>query len=149
MGFAPDVIVTSPEGPEIFLVAEAKLALGNGHYLESELKRYMVRNRCPVGLVFTPDRLWVYADRYTSMDTNSIERVGEFSIVGLLPEQVRTGEERGVAFERAVQQWLEELLDKGVREKLPAELLKVVNDLILPAIEEGDVRAAHPRSSLH
>jgi hypothetical protein len=71
MSFQPDIIVTTVDG--ISLVAEAKLALPNFEHTEEDLKKYMVGMQCPVGLLITPDRMWLYRD------SSSHNRLSPFS----------------------------------------------------------------------
>lgn len=145
MAFDPDVIVTSPDGLDVSLVVEAKRLAEEVPLLERDLKRYMVGRRCPVGLVFTPDKLRVYVDRYTSLQPDSVEYAGEYPITGLLPKPVRRREDDPFAFEQSIQEWLERLLDEHVRKLLPRALREVVEDIILPRLREGEIRAASPR----
>jgi hypothetical protein len=51
-----------------------------------------------------------------------------------------------VAFENAVQAWLEELSGTSLRGRVKdPKLLEIINHYILPAVETGVVRAAGPR----
>ena len=64
VAFRPDIIVTTQEG--VSLVVEAKLTMPNLERTEEQLKQYMVGMQCPVGLLITPERMWLYRDSYTS-----------------------------------------------------------------------------------
>ena len=141
-----DIIVSSPDSTEVKLVVEAKLQTPDLQRTEQQLKSFMLQLRCPLGLLVSPQRLWVYLDRFTSYSEDSIERLGEFDITGLIKFQLpATG--GGVAFENAVQAWLEnELSSSALRGQVKdPKLMEVINHYILPAVETGIVRAAGPR----
>jgi hypothetical protein len=78
MAFQPDIIITTPDG--ISLVAEAKVTLPNLKRTEEDLKQYMVGMQCPIGLLITPERMWLYRDSYTTRSPQSVQRVGEFDL---------------------------------------------------------------------
>ncbi len=149
MAFEPDIIVTGPESADIALVVEVKANVRDLENSERQLKRFMVAMQCPVGLLVTPQRLWLYRDRYLSSSEDSIERVGEFLIEDILDfEQSGGGGKDELAFERLVQSWLEGLGTESGLHELPVELRRAVELYIAPAISQGTVRAGHPRSSL-
>jgi hypothetical protein len=75
-----DIIVTSPDSTEIRLIAEAKLSLPDITSAEKALKLAMLRMASPVGLLVTPEKMWVYVDRYVSQSPESVDRVAEFDI---------------------------------------------------------------------
>ena len=140
-----DIIVSSPDSTEVKLVVEAKLETPNLRETEHQLRNFMLQLRCPLGLLVSPQRLWVYLDRFTSYSEDSIERLGEFNIEGLIRFHVpATG--GGIAFENAVQSWLEDLSSDTTRGQVQdPKLREIINHYILPAIETGIVRAAGPR----
>jgi hypothetical protein len=140
-----DIIVSSADSTEVKLVVEAKLQLPNLRQTEHQLKNFMLQLRCPLGLLVSPQRLWVYLDRFTSYSEDSIERLGEFDIAGLIEFHLpATG--GGAAFENTVQSWLEGLSSDTRRgEVKDPKLREVINHYILPAVETGIVRAAGPR----
>ena len=39
---------------------------------EAQLKQYMVRMQCPIGMLITPERMWLYRDTYTTRAPDSI-----------------------------------------------------------------------------
>jgi hypothetical protein len=149
MAFEPDIIVTGAESSEIALVAEVKTNLRDIESSKHQLKKFMTAMRCPVGLLVTPERLWLFRDRYLSSFEDSITQVGEFDVRSVLNfEQVRTGRADALAFEQLVQSWLERLsTESGLRE-LPSELRPAAQSYIVPAVSQGTIRAGHPRSSL-
>ena len=140
-----DIIVSSPDSTEVKLVVEAKLETPNPREIEHQLKNFMLQLRCPLGLLVSPKRLWVYLDRFTSYSEESIELLGEFNIKGLIKFHLpATG--GGVAFENAVQAWLEDLSNDTARSQVQdPKLREIINHYILPAVETGIVRAAGPR----
>src|SRR6266446_4728738 len=139
MAFQPDIIITTPDG--ISLVAEAKVTLPNLKRTEEDLKQYMVRMQCPIGMLITPERMWLYRDSYTTRAPDSIQQVGEYNIKSLWREPPPT---EGTLFEVFVQRRLEDLA-KTPAQGLPGDLREALRQYILPAIATGDVRAAHPR----
>jgi hypothetical protein len=140
-----DIIVSSTDSTEVKLVVEAKLQTPNLPETERQLKGFMLQVRCPLGLVISPKRLWVYLDRFTSYSEDSIERIGEFDITGLITFNSPSAG-AGVAFENAVQAWLEDLSNIVARGQVKDhKLLQIISHYILPAVETGIVRAAGPR----
>jgi hypothetical protein len=140
-----DIIVSSPDSTEVKLVVEAKLRISDLPNTEHQLKNFMLQLRCPLGLLVSPQRLLVYLDRFTSDSEDSIERIGDFDITGVVkPRPSATGD--AVAFENAVQAWLEGLSGASKRDRVrDPKLLEIINHYILPAVETGVVRAAGPR----
>src|SRR5260370_7962537 len=118
MAFQPDILVTSPDEPRVTLVIEAKVHLSDLDRTEAQLKQYMVGMQCPLGMLITPERMWLYRDSYTSRSPNSIQRVGEYDIKSLWREPPPTD---GTVFEAFVQHWLEHL-PKTPAQQLPLHL---------------------------
>jgi hypothetical protein len=141
MAFQPDIVVTSLDEPRVALVIEAKVHLPNLDRTEAQLKQYMVRMQCPIGMLITAERMWLYRDSYTTRTPDSIQRVGEYNIKSLWREPPPT---EAALFESFVQRRLEDLVDTPV-EQLPSDLREALREYILPAIAAGDVLAAHPR----
>ena len=139
MGFQPDILITTPDGTT--LVVEAKVHLANLRGAEEGLKRYMVGMQCPVGLLVTPERIWLYRDSYKARTPESIERIGEFDANALWRQPPPL---EGPRFETFVQEWLRDLTRQRT-EELPKDVRKALQDYVLPAIAYGEVRAAHPR----
>ena len=106
MPFQPDILVTSPDEPRVTLVIEAKVHLPNLDRTEAQLKQYMVRMQCPIGMLITPERMWRYRDTYTTRAPDSIQRAGEYNIESLWRELPPAQGER---FEAFVQHRLEDL----------------------------------------
>ena len=143
-----DIIVSSPDATEVRLVVEAKLRVPNLGATERELKKFMLQLGCPLGLLVSPQRLWVYLDRFTSNSEESVERLGEFNIEGLIKfrSSASEGPEAHFAFENAVQDWLEGLAATTTQDRgEDPKLLETISHYILPAVESGVIRAAGPR----
>jgi hypothetical protein len=132
-----DIVVTSPTGHRA-LVVEAKL---NGRIEDatSQLREYMGAVGAEVGLVVVRDRIRILRETY--QDEPSIQVVGEFPI----QQADHLADARDpVDFEDRIQQWLEALRD---HEQIAAPpLLAALTEHVLPALVEGTVRAARPRT---
>jgi hypothetical protein len=141
-----DIIVSSPDSTEVKLVVEAKLHFVELQKTEQQFKNFMLQLRCPLGLLVSPQRLRVYQDRFTSDSEDSIELLGDFDITGLIEFQPPSSG-AGVAFEKAVQSWLEDDLSRSAarRQVNDRKLLEIMDHYILPAVETGVVRATGPR----
>ena len=139
MAFEPDIIVTGPDG--IALVLEAKTRLPNLQNSEEQLKEYMIGMQCPTGVLVTPEHMWVYRDRYTARSPESIQRVGEFDTKDIWRHPPPAD---GTLFETFVQQWLERLAHEPAQD-LPRNVREALSEYVVPAVANGDVRAAHPR----
>lgn len=139
MAFQPDILIATPDGR--VMVIEAKVTLNDLPPTEQALKQYMVGMQYPFGLLITPEKGWVYRDLYSSLSPESVKQVGEFDSSRMW----RTDPPRhALEFETFVQQWFEDL-DNFPTESLPPQLKDIVQGYILPAIANGEVRAAHPR----
>ncbi len=147
--FEPDLIVTTDNGTELALVVETKLHSRFLSETEGELKQYMLGMQCPVGLVTTPRTIRLYHDQYLSASEESVELVGEYSAPpDWVVWQEHTGfvqNGAGVAFEDAVRVWLEGLTTEWGLRSLSPELRQAVEWYLIPALNQGVLRAAHPR----
>ena len=143
MSFDADILVVAPGG-RIHLVAETKPSLSPAEREASAaaLKHYMVSMRCPVGLLVTRETLGLFRDRYTDYTAESVEEVGEFMTTEI--ESLRAARDP-VELEQAVRDWLEDLPSSSARSRLPTDLREAIEEYVLPALEEGEVRASGPR----
>ncbi|HEY6465367.1 MAG TPA: hypothetical protein VIY69_05205 [Candidatus Acidoferrales bacterium] len=140
-----DIIVRSADSTETKLLVETKLKIADVSRAEEQLKGAMLQLSCPVGVIVTPEQMWVYADEYTSTKPTSIQLVGEFSIADLLRYKASSDDD-GRRFERFVQHWLETLPQIASRRSVTdKKLWDALSRFVVPAIETGDVRAAAPR----
>ena len=144
MTFSPDVIVTTDYSPgTIALVGEAKGATANLDEAASQLKEYMLRTGCPVGIIFTPQVLRIYRYRFLGRTQDSIELVGDFPSGELLEARVPVaGSESAV--ESSLFGWLDELAHTGQVAVSDQRLKSAINEHILPAVSGGRVSIAHP-----
>jgi len=79
MAFVPDVIVTTDYSPAtVGLVGEAKGATANLDESALQLKQYMLRMGCPVGIILTPKVLRIYKNQFLGQAEDSIQVVGDF-----------------------------------------------------------------------
>jgi|HubBroStandDraft_6_1064221.scaffolds.fasta_scaffold760337_1 hypothetical protein len=142
-----DIIVSSPDSTDPRLIVETKLALRDGGAAETQLKQSMLQLSCPVGLIVTPERMWIFSDRRTSGTPESIQKIGDFAIGHLLQFRPANKTPReSVRFEEAVQYWLENLPRIASPEIVKdSALWHALNTLVIPVIETGEVRAAAPR----
>ena len=156
MASVPDILVTTADS-RILLVVEAKFNARELADIEPPLKRYMVKMGAPVGLLVTPKVLGIYRNKYTGTSEKSVERIklvdipeswpGFSRFQNLSPEKRSDQSLSNLAldFEEQVQSWLERLQTSGFLQHLSPEALDVVSDYIVPVLNEGTVRAAHPR----
>src|SRR5216683_7776590 len=131
MAFQPDILVTTRDEPHVTLVVEAKVRLPDLERAEEELKQYMVQMQCPVGLLVTPERMWLYRDFYTTRSPQSVQRVGEFNLELLWDHPPPA---QGSRFETFIQHWLEDLAKQPIPEEVPSELREALREYILPAV---------------
>jgi hypothetical protein len=148
-----DILVTARNGTKRLLVVEVKgrnadpAVLHNG---EEQLRRYMKSMRCPVGLLVTTNHIRLLRDEYLTESPASIGVVGDYPTPPPLSrwqdESIwSTRPQPGLAFEEAVQHWLEELSHPFGQEGLSEDLRRAIDEHILPALNQGEVRAAGPR----
>lgn len=132
-----DIVVTSPTGHRTLLV-QAKL-YGRIDDATSQLRDYMGAVGAEVGLVVVRDRIRILREMYRGEP--SIQVVGEFPI----QQADHLGDARDpVDFEDRIQQWLESLRDHDQISAPP--LRAALTEHVLPALVEGTVRAARPRT---
>jgi hypothetical protein len=144
MAFTPDVIVTTDYSPAtIALVAEAKNATASLDEATLQLKRYMLQMGCPVGIIFTPQILRIYKDRFIGRSEDSIELVGDFPS-GELFKAWQSGAGAESAVESALFQWLDELAQTGNVRVGDLRLKSAIDEHILPAVSGGRVSITHP-----
>jgi hypothetical protein len=144
MAFIPDVIVTTDYSPGIIaLVGEAKGATANLDKAALQLKEYMLRTGCPVGVIFTPQVLRVYKYRFVGRTEDPIELVGDFPSGELLETRGPVAESES-AVESSLFGWLDDLAHTGQAAVSDQRLKSAINEHILPAVSGGRVSIAHP-----
>jgi hypothetical protein len=157
MPFSPDIVVTTEDTPGMLMIVETKLSSQESSQDESQLKSYMFRMRCPIGLFITPDEIVVYHDTYTSLSEQSVRRVGTFPApkdwsVFKAPHHGSDSPSvrdigRAALFEEHVKSWLEQLRSSPSDDinKIPDETRGALVDYVVPALTQGIVRAGGPR----
>src|ERR1022692_3523178 len=131
MAFTPDVIVTTDYSPGIIaLVAEAKGATANLDEAALQLKEYMLRTGCPVGIIFTPQVLRIYKYRFLGRTQDSIELVGDFPSGELLEARKPVAAAES-AVESTLAGWLDELALTGQVAVSDQRLKSAINEYIL------------------
>jgi hypothetical protein len=143
MAFIPDVIVTTYYSPAtVGLVAEVKAATANLDDTGFQLKHYMLRMGCPVGIILTPKVLRVYKNQFLEEAKDSIQMVGDFPS-GELFKARHALTETELAVEHVLVAWLEELAQTGQPGVSDPALKSAINEHILPAIIDGHVSTLH------
>jgi hypothetical protein len=143
MAFTPDVIVTTDYSPATTaLVAEAKGGTANLDETALQLKKYMLRVGCPVGVILTPQVLRIYKDRFLGRTEDSIELVGDFPSRVLFKAREPVTE---LAIESALVEWLEEIAQTGQAGVSDVHLKSAIDEHVLPSISGGRVSTLHPR----
>jgi hypothetical protein len=148
MPFEPDIIISDRDGFRFSLVVEAKSRVADLAVAERQLRRYMIGNGCPLGMIVTPETLRIYRDTYRSQEEDSIARVGEFPTAGLFgpaAEQPASASTRGLRLDDLVQTWLETLRSPSALSSLQSDLRAALEEHVVPALFEGEIRAARPR----
>jgi hypothetical protein len=158
MKFAPDIVVTAEGSSRLLLIVEAKLRSRDRSQEESQLKDYMLRMRCPIGLLVTPDEIVLYRDTYTAHSEDSVRRVGSYTAPKkwMRFKVVNQGTESPSAanidlaqrFEEDVKFWLEQLRTGSAEaNQFSDEAKDALEDYVIPALSEGVVRAGGPREA--
>jgi hypothetical protein len=132
------------------LIVEAKVQAVHSDETESQLKQYMLAMGCPVGLLATLSKIKIYYDQYVSAGEDSVQVVGEYASPpewAVLFERHQSTRGAGAGFEDVVRGWLEGLATESGLLSLPAGLRRGVEEFLIPALNQGTVRAAHPRSA--
>jgi hypothetical protein len=147
--FEPDLVITADEGTDLVMVVEVKMCLTHLAETESQLREYMLAMRCPVGLLATPKTLRLYDDQYLSASEDSVKLIGEYAAPPdwAIWEHRREGAQARGGFEDAVQGWLERLKTESGLRSLPPDFREAAEQYLVPALNQGAVRAAHPRAA--
>lgn len=137
-----DLLVLAPDTPQVGLVVEVKGTVPNKADAEVQLKRYMLGKGCPVALLVTLAKTWMYRDTYADEDDERFELVGEFDTTVLLSLDAAPASEREL--ERAVFDWLERLAaswSAALPSSDPAKAAVVEH--MVPVVSEGRVVYGH------
>ncbi len=140
----PDVLVLASDLPRIELVAQIKTELPERAEVEADLRAYMLRTKCAVGLLVTLETTSIFHDTFSSYAPESIALVAELPTRELLqlPRSTTLSE---AELETALISWLERLAT-GSTAALPSdeEARDKVTEHVLPAVAEGRVMAGGP-----
>jgi hypothetical protein len=140
----PDIVVMKSDSPEVLLAVEVKAGAIRSRDAEEELKAYMVRQSCPIGMLVTPEGTSFFRNRYTSYDPEAVQKIAECQTAELLdgiPDKASVTEEY---LESRLERWLEDLREGGSRSSPPG-VEEAIESLVLPALLSGVVRATGPR----
>lgn len=146
MAFHPDIVVLSSESPQILLAVEAKTMEADAANLSNQLKQYLLRMSCPLGLIVYPGSVSLYRNEFSALGAESIREVGTFRF-RVPPWGVRELEQGGERdFERRVQTWLEQLARTSEVSAGSPEMKIAFENYVLPALSGARIRAAGPRT---
>ena len=143
----PDLVVLAKDTPKFMLVVEMKGERAIDRGLE-QLRAYMLATRCEVGLLISPDQVYVLQDTFTDYSAASIKVVGTVATPEMLASFVRTDEPKQVgSLTLVVEEWLRRLVAANPS-ALPAApaARRLVEDVISPAVFEGRI-LVEPRVS--
>ncbi len=142
MAFEPDIIGRNEETSRTLFVAAVEAYPQDPDESVRGLKAYMDSRNIEIGLLVTPERLWLYHNRYLPSD-NPIEEVGQFDVKNIFRFR-GTGDvkEDEFEFERRVQYWLDDLTESS---PLPPALRIAAERYLIPVISDGLLGATHPR----
>jgi hypothetical protein len=148
MAFHPDIVVTGPDSSRVLIAVEARTNEREFRSLAEDIRTYLLRMSCPLGLLVFPDKLWLYRNTYSGADESSIEELGPYRMP---PAVLRF---RGIdcaieprQFEASVQHWLQELADRQEFLHVSPELQAALEAYVLPSLASGEIRAAGPRTA--
>ena len=149
--FEPDIVVTARDTTEPYVVVEVKSRPESLTSSEDGVRDYMVRNNYALGMLVSVGEIWLYRNRFSGYDRDSIERIGgyplrEFDDLAALA-RTTTPALFAARLEEAVEDWLRALpradlggLDEGLQ--------RVLRDEVAPYVRDGVVHAAHRRAGL-
>jgi len=138
MTFRADIIVMAPDVPAVTLVVEIKKGSFDSSAAEERLKEYMLRRRCSVAMLVTPEKTKIFRDTFADFTPASITLVGEYATSELLDLDDVPDDER--ALHDAVQSWLDRLASSWPS-ALPsaAPVRASVIEHLVPGVAEGRV----------
>ena len=141
MDFRPDIFVVDPDPWRTSVIVEVKTHDAEPPAGILQLKSYMDKMSCPVGVLITPKRFRIFRHSYASHTPDAVMEIANFPTDAVI--EVPSGELRESAFEDLVQNWLERLQAWQVR--LPDEARRAIEENIVPYLHAAEIRAAHPR----
>jgi hypothetical protein len=138
MTFQADIIVMAPDVPDVTLVAQIKKGRFDEQATEAHLKEYMLRRKCSLALLVTPEKTRIYRDTFADFTPASITLVGEYGTTEVLGVDVVPEDERGL--HDAVQGWLERLAASWPSALPTSQAAREsVIQYVVPGVAEGRV----------
>lgn len=148
MPFHPDIVVTAPDSARVLIAVEAKTNENQFRRLANDIRDYLLRMSCPVGLMVFPKTIWLYLNTYTGPDRTTIQELGPYHLRRATWDSAGINyDEQPHYFEAQVQSWLEEISDKQSVPGAPPEMQTAFEAYVLPNLSFGVIRAAGPRSA--
>jgi hypothetical protein len=133
MSLQSRILVTSQDSYELWLVASVQGTAADLPSEETELKAYMARRNCPLGMLVTPERAHFYLNNYTDYTPKSVELIAECPTIDLLEAPEKVVEPY---LEHFVQEWLESLAG-GARWVWPPAVREAIEFDVIPMITGG------------
>lgn len=138
MSFEADIIVMAPDVPDVVLVAEIKQGKFDLGAVEAHLKDYMLKRRCSLALLVTPNNTRIYRDTFADFTPASVTLVGEYPTSKLLDLDPVPDDEKGL--HDAVQHWLERLAAAWPSALPSSEDVRApIVEYLVPSVAEGRV----------
>lgn len=139
MATRPDIIVTGEWPSDYRIIVEVALR-EEAEAAEMQLMRYLTDYNCSFGLLVTAAELRVIKDtgRYLGMTT--YERIAVLP----LPAELRVHATSTAGLTRAVQDWLERLVEHGIDIVEDDDLAATLRDEVIPRLRGGDISAGRP-----
>jgi hypothetical protein len=141
MPLQPSIVVTSQDSYKLWLLASVQGSAADVAAEENELKAYMAGQKCPTGMLVTPERARFYRNNYTDHTPQSVELIAGCPTIDLLEAPEKVVEPYLVYF---VQEWLESLAG-GARRPWPPAVREAIDFDVIPTIRGGYVGASGPR----
>ena len=144
MPFNPDVVVVEPGSFRILLIAQAKIEAEELGF-DSQVKQYMCKTGCAVGLLAFPDRLVVYRNQFTGLSDDYIRLVGAFPS----PRRWAAFDHRRTEFHfaKTVQDWLAALRTNATVSDAPIETQEALKEHVLPSLVKGEIQESCSRKT--
>ena len=141
MPLQPSIVVTGPDSPKVLLVVNVQGSAADVTGAETDLKVYMARMSCPVGMLVTPEQARFYINRFTDYTPQTVELIGKCATIDLLGAPEKVAEPY---LEWFVQEWLEDL-SGGARRSWPSTVREAILFSVIPMVMLSHVRAGGPR----
>lgn len=146
MSTAPDFVVMDRRFPDARLVVEVKRQVGDPGWTTAQVAHFMRRLNASLGLVVSPERMWVLRDLYLSDDPGDVRVLGEENLdpsdwPGRDPNQT------SAEFEDTVRRWLQDLATTGSSVWGPSpNRHPILLDWVLPMLRHARVQSSRPIS---